>query len=118
VKTNDMKNILKFKISKDSIDIKNIFSKCQSFWFKRYKIILLLLFSISISFGGYIWYDSIYHSDWDDEKKQQYLISQGSEVNFKEDQFDNIKKFINERKVKYAGNHEEVKEIFRQNEEN
>lgn len=112
----DIKKLFSLKLTSRSVsagDIKSAVGKLRDGWFRRYRIFFVVLFIIAIIGGGYIWYASLYKSQWSGEKKQQYIDLQKKEVGFKEEDFIKVVEKIKNRKANYEKDPELVKEIFR-----
>lgn len=111
----DIKKILQFEFNSKKIKVSqpsDVSGKIKSGWFKYYKKIFIAIFVLTIGGGGYIWYISLYKSQWSEVEKQQYIDSQQKKESFKEEKFNEIIKSIEDRKSEYAGAPMEVKDIF------
>jgi preprotein translocase subunit SecG len=103
-------NFLKFK--KQSFTPDNLGKSLSDFWDKHSGILFFLFSLITILLGVYLWYQNIYQSEWNSEKKNQYKSSQNKEVNFKENDFKNAIKEIERKKENYNSKLKLDKDIF------
>lgn len=112
----DIKKILQFEIGakKDKpSQTSDVLGKISAGWFKHYKKVFIVIFVLVIGGGGYIWYVSLYKSQWSEFQKQQYINSQEKKESFDEQVFDEIIKAIEDRRSVYEGSPMEVKDIFK-----
>jgi hypothetical protein len=74
--------------------------------------VLLLIFAIFLGYCGYLWYGYVYDYQWDDAKKQEYINTQKSGVNFNQEKFEKVLGEITARQAEYAKEVEARRDIF------
>lgn len=114
--TVDIKKILQFEFKSKkikTIQAEDVLNEIKSGWFKYYQKVFIVVFVLTIAGGGYIWYSSLYNSQWSEFQKQQYIDSQQKKESFNENNFKEIIKVIDDRKNIYEGESMEVKDIFK-----
>ncbi|MFA6047191.1 MAG: hypothetical protein WCV59_04595 [Parcubacteria group bacterium] len=101
--------------------IKNIFrwrnvrKVCFDFLEKKAGWILFILIFALSGYGVYLWYNYIYHPEWNEEKKKEYREEKGKGVDFDKDKFNEALKNYNSRGDNYNKKTEDQKDIFRVN---
>jgi len=71
-------------------------------WIKRYKIIFSLLFVIVSGLGGLQWYLNLNRYTWTPEEKKAFLDRTIKETTFKEDQYRNVLKYLEELALEHT----------------
>jgi hypothetical protein len=107
----DLKNV--FKKSKDKFGLKVILGKITSAWLKFYRLVFIIFFLAMAATGLYFWYQALYRSNWDENKKNQYISTKQTDVNFKEDDFMSLIKEIESREANYKNKMPPIKNIFK-----
>lgn len=107
----DLKNLLKFKGGGRSI--KDILGKISSLWLRFYRLVFVIFFLAMAAIGTYFWYWSLYRSNWSEEKKNQYISTKQTEVNFKEEDFNALIKKIEGKDANYKNKFPSIKNIFK-----
>ena len=102
-------------------DLKNIkkdFSPEVIFWriskFLRHNV-KVFVFSLLFLLAGYcvyIWYSRVYHNEWSEEKKADYLQSKDKEVTFNRQKFQEIIEKEKERAEEYKKTIKTKRDIF------
>jgi hypothetical protein len=102
------------KITKiKNLSLGRYFQLAGEFWMKKYKLFFILLFLGAMGYGGFVWYNIMYHFGWSDQQKQQYTLTQNRSIDLKEEAFNNIINNISQRKDKFATPNEKIKDIFK-----
>ena len=91
----------------------NLLRIISDFFVKKGKWLLLLFLFLLIGYCYYVWYIFIYHNQWSDEKKMEYIKSQEKEVVFNKTQFDRIVAEREERAARYNEEVGDKTDIFR-----
>ena len=107
----DFKKIL--KLSPESFDPKNTAARIGSAWMKHKQVVFILLVIFAALAGGYVWYESLYKTEWSQEQKDTYNLSQTREVNLKTDLFEEIVMNLDERGRKLDSARREAADIFK-----
>lgn len=107
----DIKNLLKFK--KTGSDAKKTGKKMIHCWICHQQAVFIIFVLVSAAAGSYVWYKSLYQSEWSAEEKNNYLISQNREVNLKEEEFRKVIGEIENRKNLFDSEFQPVKDIFK-----
>lgn len=97
----NLKNEIKEKLDKISV-----FLKEKNRW------ILFAIFLFFMAYCAYLWNIYIYSSNWSESKKQEYISTKEREAIFKKDKFDTVLDEIQNRKINYRKNVEDVPDIF------
>jgi hypothetical protein len=93
-----------------AIDFKRIFLKV---FVGKSKFFVLALATFLLVYCGYIWYAYFFASNWNNEKKEEYIRKKSAgEVVFREEKFKKIMDKIEERKNKYQETIEVDRDIF------
>lgn len=107
-------NIKEFaKFNKASLGLKNIGRIIASYWMRYYQVIFIIIFISAAGLGLYFWYKSLYRSQWSDEEKGRYTMTQGREINLKEEEFQKVLSEIENRKNLFESEYQPVKDIFK-----
>ena len=106
----EIKNLLKLR--KNGLDFKNVAGKIASLWMRFYRLVFVIFFLAMAAVGTYFWYWSLYRSEWSEDKKNEYINSKQTEVNFKEEDFKTLIKEIENRKADYKNKLPPIKNIF------
>ncbi len=107
-------NIKEFvKFNKASLGLKNIGRIIASRWTRYYQVVFIIFFISAAGAGLYFWYKSLYQSQWSDEEKKRYNMTQGREINLKEEEFRKVLEEINNKKKIFELEHRPVKDIFK-----
>lgn len=101
-----------FNFKKSHFDSKVVLKYFFNFWENNFRIVFAISSLVILSAGVYLWYQSIFKSDWNSDKKNQYKNSQSREVELKENQFKNVIGEIDRKKNIYDGKNESIKDIF------
>jgi hypothetical protein len=56
-------------------------------WYRYYKLVLFLVFLLTLSYGGWVYYYNVYQYHFTDAEKKQYVDSYYKETTFKEARF-------------------------------
>jgi hypothetical protein len=83
-----------------SFDVKNIsFSsrKFMTFLFRYSRPFLLFVFFLVFGYGLFVWYENAYRNEWSEAEKQSYALSAFQETVFREDAFDQVIQYVQER---------------------
>jgi hypothetical protein len=99
----------KFKTDKNS---SMTFAAIGIFWQKKYKLFLFASLFISILLGAYVWRNTIYGSEWSDEKKQEYLGAQNKSITLRDGDFKKALDDFELRKNENDFNKINLKDIF------
>lgn len=84
-------------------------------WFKHYKKIFIVVFVLIIAAGSYVWYVNLYKAHWSEEQKQQYIQTQEKKEVFKEQDFNETLRIIEERQQAYEAEPLKMQDIFQAN---
>lgn len=76
-------------------------------WF----VLLLLLFVFF--YGGYLWYFHVYHSQWDEGRKQAYMQNKDKGTVFNRNRFNMVVSEMEGRKSSYATDPNNLTDIFK-----
>lgn len=112
----DIKKILNFKFSGNISgreSFKKFIPKCKYCWACHYRIFFAILFFVMLGGISYFWYQKIYHYQWDEARKQNYLLLKAREMKFKEKEFEEIIKEIDKRSQSANEDRAEIKELFK-----
>lgn len=104
---------MKINSLQEKINIKNLWRTVGDFINKKEAWILLVVLSIFIGYCGYLWYQYVYHYQWGEDKKQNYLNDNNVKNIFDKNKFEKVLKEIKSRQEKYNENTDGVRDIFR-----
>lgn len=107
----NIKELLKF--DKIKRDFKKTGQFLASYWMKCYQVVFIVVFLLAGGIGLYLWYTSLYQSDWSEEKKREYSLTQSREINLKEEDFKKVLGDIENRKKIFESEHQPLKDIFK-----
>jgi hypothetical protein len=62
--------------------------------------------------GVYVWYENVYHGQWNEEEKQRYIESAFKETVFKRSDFLNAMEAVRKRADAHSADMEVGKDIF------
>ena len=82
------------------------------FWENNFGIFFAIFSMIVLSLGIYLWYQIIFQSDWNNEKKNQYKQSKNKNIELRENQFKNVIEEVNRKRAFYEGESDPIKNIF------
>lgn len=71
-------------------------------WIKQYKILFSLLFVVVSGLGGFQWYLNLNHYSWTSEEKKAFLDRTIKETAFKEAQYRNVLKDLDELALEHT----------------
>lgn len=111
MKINFKNNIQKIR----SINYRELFFKVLNEgnrWIIFISLVVMVLFCINL------WYRYIYHSEWSEEKKKEYLNSQERGVVFDRERFNVVISQQEKRKSEFEKETEKQEDIFRLGEKN
>ncbi len=94
-------------------DMKHFISLMGQAWQKTHTLLFFVFFIALVVLGGYLWQKSLYKGAWSDQRKQEYLNSQGKGVVFKEDDFKKVTADIQARQEENARPYQPLKDIFK-----
>jgi hypothetical protein len=101
-----VKNIKRF------FDFKGIGKQCSDIWSCHSKLLFSLFSLVILASGIYLWYQSLYRSEWSNSEKKQYIDSQSKQTELDEQGFKNVTGEIERKKELYDGTSESAKDIF------
>lgn len=80
---------MKIPFSSSFLKIKEYFSfgDMLIFWYRHYKFFVFIGFLVALSFGGSLYYYSVYQYHFSEEEKTQYINSYFRETTFGEEKF-------------------------------
>jgi len=100
------------KINNYKIDLDEKFGKLNALLREKSNWILFLVFIGFVGYYVFLWYSYVYNAQWSESKKQEYIRTKEREVVFKKDQFDSVVSQVENRKINYEKNSEEVPDPF------
>ena len=84
----------------------------SDFWENNFRMFFVIFSIIVLSAGIYLWYQSIFKSDWNSEKKNLYKSSKNKNIELKENQFKSVVEEVDRKRAVYEGKTEFAKDIF------
>jgi len=111
-----MDNILP-EFKKGELNLNKKAKRVFHFWIKHREIIFIIISLIIFILSLYFSYVSLYKNPWDEEKKNQYILSRRREINFREEKFKQVIGEIDRKKENFQKNFPPVKDIFKPLEE-
>lgn len=107
-----MKNMSIFNIKKKYFSPASLEKYFSEFWENNFRIFFAIFSVVVLSLGIFLWYQSIFQSDWNSEKKNQYKNSKNKNIELKENQFKNVIEEVNRKRAFYEGKNDPIKDIF------
>ena len=83
-----------------------------AFWLRHQTFIFILLLVISICLGAYVWFQGMYQSAWSDEKKQEFLKTQDTDIRLKGADMEKVLNEMKKRKTIMESQDGETRNIF------
>lgn len=74
---------------------------------------LILIAVVLLAYGGYLWYKFIFHPQWSEGRKQEYMNTQEKETVFNQNKFSAVIGEIEARKNEYNKKIENIPDIFK-----
>lgn len=105
---------LNFKIKKFALG--GIGKFLLKFWDKYHTVVFFVYFLLTVVYGGFYWYKSVYASDWSLEKKESFMKEKDKTVILNEKDLDAALLRLEERRDVYNTQGNEVRNIFKLNE--
>jgi hypothetical protein len=102
-----------FKISKPKVSFSKFSKSFLSFWLRQQQLIFITFFLSVAGLGIFIWYKNIYGFSWNDERKKEYNMTKGQQINLKESEFKKVLEEIDKRKSNFETAPGQVKDIFK-----
>jgi hypothetical protein len=102
-----------FKISKPKLSYSKFSKLFLSFWIRRQQIIFITFFLSVAGLGIFFWYKNIYGFSWSEERKKEYNMTQGQQINLKEAEFKKVLEEIEKRKSNFESDSGQVRDIFK-----
>ncbi len=100
------------KISAENLNFKKILVKTGLTLINHRQVIFIVLLIFSALAGIYVWYRSLYETEWTQEEKDNYNLSQAREVDLKTELFREIIEKLDERERRFKAEKQEVIDIF------
>ncbi len=66
-------------------------------WYRYFKLFFVILFFGITVYGGYIWYSSLYHYEWNEAQKKSFAEKTFTETNLKEKEFSRLLEMLKKR---------------------
>lgn len=83
-----------------------------AFWLCHQTFIFILFLVISIGLGAYVWFQGMYQSAWSDEKKQEFLRTQDTDIRLKGAEMEKVLNEMKKRKMIMESQDGEMRNVF------
>lgn len=93
-------------------NFKKIVDVLVRIWKRVHMFLFFIFLIVSISFGLYIWQQSLYGDGWTEERKQEFIKAQNSGVVFNEENFQKVVNDVQRRQGDISQYKQQLKEIF------
>lgn len=83
-----------------------------AFWLRNQTFIFMLFLVVSVGLGGYVWFQGMYQTAWSDEKKQEFLRTQDTDIRLKGVEMEKVLNEMKKKKAIMESPNEEIRNIF------
>lgn len=87
-----------------NIDFRGSAKKLFSVWENYNNVIFVVFFCALSAYGAFLMYQGLYNSEWSDEQKNEYMLSQQKSIRFDENKLMEIVSEADRRKNEYEKN--------------
>jgi hypothetical protein len=102
---------------KKFLDLGILGQKLSRFFIKRLQVLAAVFMFLLTLFLVFIWYNYIFHSDWNEARIKEYIQTKQSQSNtvFNRENFEKVIEKSNARSVEFEKPLENLEDIFRLN---
>ncbi len=83
------------------------------FWYRSYRRVFLVFFTLVLIAGAWYWYYSLYQYSWDEKAKKSFLDSHAQETDFKDAVFEKAVSVSQERQKRHEAGVSLKHDLFR-----
>lgn len=97
---------------REKMSWRNFSKSFSNFFLKEARILVILIVVAMFAFCVYLWYGTVYHAEWSEAQKQEYIKSKGSETVFNKNGFQSAVDLFQARQNEYQKKSDNLPDIF------